>query len=220
MLLKLVMIFLLFKIVIEFFISFVISLVFVCNFPTSWKKLLYIYTKKIVFISSFSWKKFKFLKNILIFDTFVLKNQEDYELQNFPITNIKIKDLSKDGSNIYNLVLTTNDKETPKDKDFINYKYDVEIDLNKMRLRLHESDNDFYDEYIIKDGIYHLRTIYYSVSDVKVKVGDELKQGDVIARSGVSKISEDKANLLFEVYYNGVIINPEAYYEMDVSTLK
>ncbi len=66
----------------------------------------------------------------------------------------------------------------------------------------------------------NLRTIYYSVSDVKVKVGDELKQGDVIARSGVSKISEDKANLLFEVYYNGVIINPEAYYEMDVSTLK
>ncbi len=98
----------------------------------------------------------------LIYDTFVLKNQEDYELQNFPITNIKIKDLSKDGSNIYNLVLTTNDKETPKDKDFINYKYDVEIDLNKMRLRLHESDNDFYDEYIIKDGIYHLRTIYYT----------------------------------------------------------
>ena len=34
----------------------------------------------------------------------------------------------------------------------------------------------------------NLRTIYYSVSDVKVKVGDELKQGDVIARSGVSKI--------------------------------
>ena len=46
-----------------------------------------------------------------------------------------------------------------------------------------------------------------------------LEQGEVIARSGANKICEGKNNLLFEVYYNGVIINPEVYYEMDISTL-
>ena len=65
----------------------------------------------------------------------------------------------------------------------------------------------------------NLRTIYYSVDDIKVSEGDMLEQGEVIARSGANKICEGKNNLLFEVYYNGVIINPEVYYEMDISTL-
>lgn len=65
----------------------------------------------------------------------------------------------------------------------------------------------------------NLRTIYYSVDDIKVSEGDMLEQSQVIARSGANKICEGKNNLLFEVYYNGVIINPEVYYEMDISTL-
>jgi len=65
----------------------------------------------------------------------------------------------------------------------------------------------------------NLRTIYYSLSDVKVNVGDMLIQGQTIGTSGANNISENKNNLLFEVYYNGALINPETFYTMDVSTL-
>lgn len=65
----------------------------------------------------------------------------------------------------------------------------------------------------------NLRTVYYSIDDIQVKVGDEITQAMVIGTSSNSKISENKYNLLFEVYYNGALINPLEFYEMDASTL-
>ncbi len=65
----------------------------------------------------------------------------------------------------------------------------------------------------------NLRTIYYSLGEVNVKVGDVLSQGEVIGTSGTNSISENSNNLLFEVYYNGKLINPEEFYKMDPSTL-
>ena len=53
-------------------------------------------------------------------------------------------------------------------------------------------------------------TIYQSVKDVKVKQGDIIKQGDVIAMSGSNKLENEKENCLhFEVYKEGTLINPE-----------
>lgn len=65
----------------------------------------------------------------------------------------------------------------------------------------------------------NLRTIYYSVDNIQVNVGDFLNQGDIIASSGKNNITNNDNNLLFEVYYNGTLINPEAFYEMDPSAL-
>lgn len=65
----------------------------------------------------------------------------------------------------------------------------------------------------------NLRTIYYSVDQIQVKAGDVLSQGEVIATSGANNITDNKNSLLFEVYYNGTLINPEAFYSMDASTL-
>lgn len=65
----------------------------------------------------------------------------------------------------------------------------------------------------------NLRTIYYSLGDVSVKVGDTLNQGDVIAVSGANKLTDNPYNLLFEVYHNGTLINPEAFYLMDVDAV-
>lgn len=54
-----------------------------------------------------------------------------------------------------------------------------------------------------------LTTIYYSVKDVTVKVGDEVKTGDHIATSGTCKLETSKPNtLLFETYVNGTLTNP------------
>lgn len=65
----------------------------------------------------------------------------------------------------------------------------------------------------------NLRTIYYSLSSVNVKKGDVISQGEILGVSGTNSISESLNNLLFEVYYNGALINPEAFYQMDVSSL-
>lgn len=62
----------------------------------------------------------------------------------------------------------------------------------------------------------NLRTIYYSLSEVTLKVGDNVTQGQIIGLSGQSKLETGKANnLLFEVYHNGNLLNPEKFYEMN-----
>ncbi len=65
-----------------------------------------------------------------------------------------------------------------------------------------------------------LKSTYQSLNDIKVKVGDEVKQGDIIAQSGENKLNNSSKNsLLFEVYNKGQLINPEKFYEMDLKTL-
>lgn len=52
-------------------------------------------------------------------------------------------------------------------------------------------------------------TIYQSVKNVNVKIGDKVSQGDVIALSGSNKLENEKDNCLhFEVYKDGNLINP------------
>ncbi len=55
-------------------------------------------------------------------------------------------------------------------------------------------------------------TIYQSVKDVKVKVGDEVTQETIIAASGSNKLEGEKENCLhFEVYKDGTLTNPEDF---------
>lgn len=59
-----------------------------------------------------------------------------------------------------------------------------------------------------------IKTVYQSVDNIKVKVGDEVKQGDVIATSGANKLNSTNKNcLLFEVYQKGQLVNPEKMFE-------
>ena len=61
-------------------------------------------------------------------------------------------------------------------------------------------------------------TIYQSIKDVKVKAGDLVKQGDIIATSGSNKLEGEKENCLhFEVYQGGSLINPEDFFKLDLS---
>ncbi|MGF7049067.1 stage II sporulation protein Q [Paenibacillus sp. DS2015] len=55
----------------------------------------------------------------------------------------------------------------------------------------------------------NMRTVYQSLTDAKVKLGDEVKQGDTLAMAGRSEIEKDLGNHLhFEVYDNGNLVNP------------
>ena len=65
-----------------------------------------------------------------------------------------------------------------------------------------------------------LISIYQSLSDVAVKKDDQIIQGQIIAKSGVSNINKDLGNHLhFELYYKGKIVNPEEYYNKSVDEL-
>lgn len=66
-----------------------------------------------------------------------------------------------------------------------------------------------------------LLTIYYSVKDINVNVGDELEQGDLIGISGTNNLNSKYQNsLLFEVYSDSHLINPETFFSMDVKSLQ
>lgn len=66
----------------------------------------------------------------------------------------------------------------------------------------------------------NLTTTYQCLNEVKVLVGDVLKQGDVIGTSGSNKIDSTKENmLLFEVSLKGEYINPETFYTMNIDEL-
>lgn len=65
-----------------------------------------------------------------------------------------------------------------------------------------------------------LITIYHCLDEVSVKVGDTLKQNDVIGKSGKVNIDKGYENaLLFEVNYKGSILNPNKFYLMRVADL-
>ncbi|WP_438348820.1 peptidoglycan DD-metalloendopeptidase family protein [Paenibacillus sp. FA6] len=55
----------------------------------------------------------------------------------------------------------------------------------------------------------NLKTVYQSVTDAKVKVGDEVIQGNVLASAGRSEMESDLGNHVhFEVYNSGNLVNP------------
>ena len=66
-----------------------------------------------------------------------------------------------------------------------------------------------------------LTTVYYTLGETKVAVGDTVTQNDVIATSGNSELETSKPNtLLFETYVDGVLTNPATVFEKSISELK
>ncbi|MEK3696667.1 M23 family metallopeptidase [Paenibacillus sp. FSL R10-2199] len=54
-----------------------------------------------------------------------------------------------------------------------------------------------------------LKTVYQSLSDTKVKQGDEVKQGDTLATAGQNELEKGLGNHVhFEVHEDGKIVNP------------
>ena len=64
-------------------------------------------------------------------------------------------------------------------------------------------------------------SIYQSLSEIKVKKGDIVNQGQVIGISGENELDKDLGNHLhFEIYNNGSSINPENYLNKEISLKK
>ncbi len=66
----------------------------------------------------------------------------------------------------------------------------------------------------------NVTVIYYSLSDVKVTQGMNVKTNDIIGSSGSNKLENEKENcLLFEVYIKGNLVNPIDFFEMNLEDL-
>jgi len=63
-----------------------------------------------------------------------------------------------------------------------------------------------------------ITTVYQSLSDVSVKVNDNITQGKMIGLSSKNKIVDDYS-LNFQVYKNGKLINPEEIYGKTIDEL-
>ena len=65
-----------------------------------------------------------------------------------------------------------------------------------------------------------VQTVYTGVYDVAVKAGDEIKQGTVIGKTGLSQLEPDSGNVVhFEVIKDGVKVNPETVMDKKLGDL-
>jgi stage II sporulation protein Q len=63
-------------------------------------------------------------------------------------------------------------------------------------------------------------SVYQSLSDITIKKGDTVVQGQIIGKSGFSNIAKDlKDHLHFEIFYKGQVVNPLEYFDKKVEEL-
>ncbi len=63
-------------------------------------------------------------------------------------------------------------------------------------------------------------TVYQGIEKTELKVGDTVNQGQVIGKSGTSKVNSNYKNSLhFEVYYIGSLMYPENFYSFKLDEL-
>lgn len=64
-------------------------------------------------------------------------------------------------------------------------------------------------------------SIYQSLSEVKVKKGDTVTQGQILGISGTNELDKELGNHLhFEFYAGGQIVNPSLYLDKELQTQK
>lgn len=62
-------------------------------------------------------------------------------------------------------------------------------------------------------------SVYQMLGEVTVKVDSRVKRGDIIAKSGTSKLSPSANNLHFELIKDGIIINPDTVFGRNIKDI-
>ena len=64
-------------------------------------------------------------------------------------------------------------------------------------------------------------TVYQGIDVNEIKVGDTVTQGQVIGKSGTSKVNSNyTTSLHFEVYHKGTLMDPENFYTLKLNELE
>lgn len=72
-------------------------------------------------------------------------------------------------------------------------------------------DDEFFGKYVVVEHTKNLRTYYYGLDEIEVKVGDKVKSGTILGVSKVNEIMNNKKSFLLEVYHNNKLIDPEKF---------
>lgn len=63
----------------------------------------------------------------------------------------------------------------------------------------------------------NLISVYQSVDNIKIKEGDKVNQGTILATSGTNKVNTNYTNLLhFEIFFKGELLDPENIYSLNI----
>lgn len=82
------------------------------------------------------------------------------------------------------------------------------------------SDDDILGTVVEVSHNPNLTTFYYSLKDVKLSVGDQIKAGTILGSATINKIFSDQNNFLFEVYYQGKSLDPAKFYTMNIDEMQ
>lgn len=81
-------------------------------------------------------------------------------------------------------------------------------------------DDNILGKYVELEHKNGYKSIYYSLSETGVTKGTNITKGDVIGISGTNKLEGSlNNNLLFETYQNGLLMDPEDFYNIDFNNL-
>lgn len=157
----------------------------------------------------------------------LIENQSTIEV-NKEIETTIIKPYKGENISISKYYYNSNDEEKKQQQSLIKYENiympntgvlyssDTEFEIVSIldgRVTSIKQD-DILGNIIEIEHTNNIVTIYQSVKNVKVKIGDIVKQGDLIALSGPNKLENEKDNCLhFEVYKEGNLTNPEEFIE-------
>lgn len=157
----------------------------------------------------------------------LIENKNTIEV-NKEIETTIIKPYKGENISISKYYYNSNDEETKQQQSLIKYENiympntgvlyssDTEFEIVSIldgRVTSIKQD-DILGNIIEIEHSNNIVTIYQSVKNVNVKIGDIVKQGDLIALSGPNKLENEKDNCLhFEVYKEGNLTNPEEFIE-------
>ncbi len=103
----------------------------------------------------------------------------------------------------------------------IDYKYTSNFEVVSILdgKVIEVSDNEILGKTIKVQHDNGLISVYQCLSNVLVEVDNVILRGQVIANSGTSIMYSKDYNLHFELYRDGVIVNPDDYYNKSIDEL-
>ncbi len=104
----------------------------------------------------------------------------------------------------------------------VSYSADVPFDVISILdgVVTNITENDLLGNIVEIDHGNGIIGYYQSLTDIVVKKGDNVSQGTVLAKSGLSNIAKDlNEHLNFELSINGKLVNPEEYFDRNISDI-
>ncbi len=190
-------------------------------------------------IGIITYSGYKIYKIVQEEDTYVTDNYVNREIQERVIPTISVKDdiikpFDDDTVTITIPYYNQNDDDKTQQEALIYYEniymqntgimYTSENKFNILAVLdgtvKNIKDDEIMGKIIEIEHNSNTISIYQSVDNINVSVGQKVNQGQIIAQAANNPIVDSKLNALhFEVYRNGELINPESFYKLSIQEL-